>query len=391
MLVCVAVSASLLLKRHRTSEHFCLGIAFVLLAISNGAMVCYSMGHWTPSPVLDLISISSTLLSSAVYYIYVMSVTNPNGVQSKHFLIFVPTAVLVVANIIADCLLGIDDTRRILYDMMSGNIYRESMTGLETIKVVVDSNIFRATNFAQTVAVVVYGRFQVKAYLKSLGQYYSNKGGAFKDSEWKVVYYTELMIASMLLMCVVPYNVMRQFPVAMVLMSLMFSFSLAMLGISGHVVKGNAREFKKIMDSVEEIKAEVEEEGIPTKKYIEKVKVGLEKFIEEKGYLDPNVTAEDLAQRISTNRYYLSETLRTVYKESFSSFVNKRRIEYAKELISTSSLEDKVLKSIAIDAGYNNFVNFYRNFVKYTGKNPTDWKKEQVLSGKLTKEIATNS
>lgn len=380
MTVCIVIAASLILRPHRTREHIILGLSFALLAVATFTMVCYYMGWWTDSPVLDLVSIASSLLCTAVYLIYVLSVTSPVGLEKKHFLFFIPTLVLVAANLIADLLLGWDGTKHYLADYQLGQIQRIWQNDLEIIKWTFDSSWFRALNFGQGIGVMFYGRMRFRKYLQSLTGFYSNRGGAFMDRERKMVYYVEIMMISMLMMSAMPYFLLMKLPVVMTLMSVMFSFSLCMIGVNGHMIKGNAREFKKLTTPDTEMKQAVETEHSEAKKYIGKVQVGLEKFISEKGYLDPNITLDDLAQKIKTNRYYLSQTLKIVYGESFSTFINKRRIEYAQTLITKNADDEPALKSIAIECGYNNFVNFYRNLVKYTGKNPSEWRRDSRSS-----------
>ncbi|MDR0136884.1 response regulator transcription factor [Metabacillus idriensis] len=86
-----------------------------------------------------------------------------------------------------------------------------------------------------------------------------------------------------------------------------------------------------------------------------------------------NITLHDLSEQIYISRNYLSQIFKKATGLSFNHYVNKVRMEKAKNLI----LEGKLLiYEIAEEVGYKNTPYFSSLFKKYTGVNPTDLLKQ---------------
>ncbi len=98
-------------------------------------------------------------------------------------------------------------------------------------------------------------------------------------------------------------------------------------------------------------------------------------MIEEKPFLDNNLNLEDLAKKLSITRYHLSQTINQYYEFGFYDYINKFRIDEAKELIR----QDRYcgVTDIGYQAGFNNRVSFYKAFKKFEGCTPTQYRKNQ--------------
>ena len=98
---------------------------------------------------------------------------------------------------------------------------------------------------------------------------------------------------------------------------------------------------------------------------------------QSKPYLNPNLTLNELAVMLHTNRTYLSNFLHDELKMTFAAYVNMYRVEEAKKILSdkkyTSSkaaLQDAILYS-----GFSSESSFYRIFKQITGMTPNEYKK----------------
>lgn len=94
---------------------------------------------------------------------------------------------------------------------------------------------------------------------------------------------------------------------------------------------------------------------------------------EEKVFLEPDLNLIELAQRLGTNRTYLSLAVRQFSGKSFSDYVNYARIMYAEELL----LKGESPKNVEYSCGYISSSTFYRQFQKIAGASPSVWLKEQ--------------
>jgi len=99
----------------------------------------------------------------------------------------------------------------------------------------------------------------------------------------------------------------------------------------------------------------------------------LEKLIEEKFYIDPDIDLMSLASRIQVNSKYVAEYIRRTYGETFLFFVNRLRVEHAISLMEGGKL---TLLDVAEQSGYVSQSTFYRNFTKIKGVSPSNWKKK---------------
>lgn len=92
-------------------------------------------------------------------------------------------------------------------------------------------------------------------------------------------------------------------------------------------------------------------------------------------YRDSELTVDSFAKKLNTNRAYLSRAINTFAGSSFTDYVNTYRIRYAVGLLSDTD-DDRPIKVIASDAGYNNLQSFYQNFRKETGVPPSRYRAE---------------
>lgn len=92
----------------------------------------------------------------------------------------------------------------------------------------------------------------------------------------------------------------------------------------------------------------------------------------EQLFLQSDLTLRDLASAAGLSPHITSEVLNTVVGQNFYDFVNRRRIEEAKRLLSGS---DRAVLDIAFAAGFNNKVSFNQAFKKYEGTTPSAFRK----------------
>ena len=97
---------------------------------------------------------------------------------------------------------------------------------------------------------------------------------------------------------------------------------------------------------------------------------------EKKPYLDQSFDMTCLADRMLTNKLYLSKTINLLSGRNFRQFVNYYRVRRAIELFKT----DPRLKISEVSemSGFHTAVSFNMSFKVNTGKTPTEWLQEYV-------------
>ena len=98
----------------------------------------------------------------------------------------------------------------------------------------------------------------------------------------------------------------------------------------------------------------------------------------ERLYLNKNLTLNDLAKAMGTNRTYVSNYLGTVLGQTFYDYVNQLRIEKMSIPMMQEHPEFK-LEYVASESGFSSISTFRRAFVKLTGQTPSQFGKEQLL------------
>ena len=93
---------------------------------------------------------------------------------------------------------------------------------------------------------------------------------------------------------------------------------------------------------------------------------------DEQLFRNKGLTVDDIAQRLGTNKTYISAFVNMHSGMSFSAYVNKYRVEYAQRLMQEQP--DMKLTDISMAAGFSSETSFYRNFKSITGHSPAEWK-----------------
>ena len=86
---------------------------------------------------------------------------------------------------------------------------------------------------------------------------------------------------------------------------------------------------------------------------------------EEQIFLKPDLKLDELARRLGTNRTYLLRALRENLGMTFTEYINRQRIAYAKKLMQQNPTLGRA--EIAERSGYVSVSSFYRNLKEYGG------------------------
>ncbi len=90
----------------------------------------------------------------------------------------------------------------------------------------------------------------------------------------------------------------------------------------------------------------------------------------EKLYRETSLNIDVIAEKLNTNRKYISKAINENYGQSFFNYINSLRIEEATVLLSNKNTP---LKQIIIDVGYTSSATFYRAFKKEVGCSPSEY------------------
>ena len=136
---------------------------------------------------------------------------------------------------------------------------------------------------------------------------------------------------------------------------------------------------KTIELNFSETKAEEIEERktLLPEKELEKLKEKLQNLMQnDKVYLEPNLTLNDLSRKLGVNSTVLSFAINNGFGKNFNDFINEFRIAEVKEKL--KSADDSTLLNVAFDCGFNSKATFNRAFKKFTGVSPKEFQDEII-------------
>lgn len=103
----------------------------------------------------------------------------------------------------------------------------------------------------------------------------------------------------------------------------------------------------------------------------------LNRFENERGYLESNITVQILSTTFETNSKYVSKIVNLYKGKSFTQYINDLRIEYTiEQLQANNKLRKYTVQALALEFGFNNAESFSTAFYKKTGIKPTYFIKE---------------
>ena len=157
-----------------------------------------------------------------------------------------------------------------------------------------------------------------------------------------------------------------------------FEFVLALttyyLAIAGYLRSQTIEPHFTVADGAKTEAASEERRALLPEKELENLKAKLQNLMRnDKIYLEPNLTLNDLAKSIGVNSAVLSFAINKGFDKNFNDFVNEYRIGEVKKKLNGGAAENLNLLGIAFDCGFNSKATFNRAFKKFTGTSPKEF------------------
>ncbi len=139
----------------------------------------------------------------------------------------------------------------------------------------------------------------------------------------------------------------------------------------------NATEVKIVADiNREEIKEESKRQILPDQK-VSEIKMRLDELMKnEAPYLDSELNLIKLAQLLDITSHQLSYVINKGYNENFFQFINRYRVEKAKDMLADSKNEKLSILGVAFESGFSSKTSFNTTFKKMTNQTPSEFKKK---------------
>ena len=98
----------------------------------------------------------------------------------------------------------------------------------------------------------------------------------------------------------------------------------------------------------------------------------------EQLFLCSDMTLPKLADTVGCSVNHLSQVINAGFGMSFFDYLNRYRIQYARELLSAMDDRSCAILNIAFTVGFNSNSAFYAAFKKCVGQTPAQYRREQL-------------
>ena len=313
-------------------------------------------------PLFDSLYAFSNLDVYPMFYLYIDSMTSSESHLRRTWWYLVPAVVIgIIVSTIYPIMSphDIDTFVRIIS-------YKEdygSGTGLCRVMGLV--RLAAKIIFAiEVVTVLVAGSRKITAYNKSIEAYYADtEGKRLVVYQWYMYLFTACSVASIIFNFLGRYRFIDS-PWTIAITSLTFSSLLYLLGFI------SLRQTFTIYNFVQEQAEDASIlENLPDCESENSLARRIEEVVtQQQLFLRHNVKVSDIAAELFTNRLYVSTAINDEIGVSFSDYINKKRIDYAIQLMRTNP--QMTMCEIADRSGFSSDKSFYRNFKRFTGKSP---------------------
>ena len=318
--------------------------------------------------------IVASLAYAPLFYMFTIELTNIKGITKKDYMVFIPMAVITALFLIV--YLGASHFN--LQRMHNSVILNEStIADHETTLMVIEYfcyHMARTITFWFEAGVLLWCCWCMYKYEDTVNEFFSSNNGKSVSQSRLIAVLTAIGVLVVLLREASP-NYQQDIDIRTIILVLVtFMYQLA-LAILAFIIDYSADDIRHMLEKGDSKPSKTA--FFPENRQemtISNCWKNVERLMnEEKVFLEPDLNLIDLAQRLGTNRTYLSLAVRQFSGKSFSDYVNYARIMYAEELL----LKGESPKNVEYSCGYISSSTFYRQFQKIAGASPSVWLKKQ--------------
>jgi len=151
-------------------------------------------------------------------------------------------------------------------------------------------------------------------------------------------------------------------------------------GLKKEIVEEEIKEAEQIETYNGNGKIRSSKSSLPEDKIEEITQKVIRLMEKDKLYQEPELTLQQLADKIQLSSYQVSQAINDGLKKNFYDIINGYRVEEAKRLLLDSKNKNYTILSVGFEAGFNSKTTFNTVFKKFTGLTPTEYRDKQKLS-----------
>lgn len=117
-------------------------------------------------------------------------------------------------------------------------------------------------------------------------------------------------------------------------------------------------------------------DGVLKPEVLQAIKIEVDRWIDSRGYVEPEVSIKSLSAVARTNRTYLSQYINRAYRLPFRDWVISLRVSYAKHIM----MEQPKLTVVVVAqmVGFSSSATFTRAFTRQESISPVKWREQNL-------------
>lgn len=353
----------LVTKKEKKAADFILAAWLLVIGLNLISHYMFLTGQYIQYPSFTFVGFTLPVVYGPFLYMYVRKQTSPQPFSWKYLMHFIP---FVVCNILFVSFYFTPFDRRVEIFKHQGNGFEVEM-------------LFRLyLIYLSGIVYIILSCWTLYRFRKNMVQQFSNTEKinfnwllyliGWLALIWGLVLFVEVNIiygAVAVFIVWLGYFGIRQVQV--------FSQPAFAFTDTGHTVVSITDV--EIREKISSSEKKYQKSGL-TEDNLEEIHQRLQKLlIEEKPFVNPNLTLNDLATRLNIHPNYLSQVINSQENKNFYELINEMRIKEFLTIISKPESKQYTLLSIAFECGFNSKTSFNRNFKKYTGMTPSEYQK----------------
>lgn len=371
MMVCAFWSIVLLLDWFAAHDKLRLWLwQFMVVAMLLYVGHAVFFNHYTPvMPFTNTLYCACNLLVFPLYHVYIKGLSVPHYLDNRRqqwhdrCILFLPA--LVISFIVGILYLMMSSTER--SDFIETYLYHNEFSGLHgtTFLQAVVHQIAKLCFAIQVIIIFILG-------FRNLRQYKRFIDNTYADTENKRLEKVQIILILFIVGVFLAFvsNIIGRWrfmdnALLLAIPSLFFSILLFMIGYIGSrtmfsISNVNDKEFTPTSPNMS---------GNDNEQTVSSFTVRLEQLMNKQQlYLRHDLKISDVASVLGSNRTYIQRSIMELSGESFTKYINRKRIEHAIEL--QKNHPEYNIETIATQSGYTHLCTFYRNYKIVTGKTP---------------------
>ncbi len=371
MMVCAFWSIVLILDWSAAHDKLRLWLwQFMVVAMLLYVGHAVFFNHYTTIvPFTNTLYCACNLLVFPLYHVYIKGLSVPHYLDNRkqqwhdRCILFLPA--LIISFIVGVLYLMMSSTER--SDFIETYLYHNEFSGLHgtTFLQAVVHQIAKLCFAIQVIIIFILGFRNLRQYKRFIDNTYADTENKRLE---KVQTILILFVVGVFLAFV--SNIIGRWrfmdnALLLAIPSLFFSILLFMIGYIGSrtmfsISNVNDKEFTPTSPNMS---------GNDNEQTVSSFTVSLEQLMNKQQlYLRHDLKISDVALLLGSNRTYIQRSIMELSGESFTKYINRKRIEHAIEL--QKNHPEYNIETIATQSGYTHLGTFYRNYKIVTGKTP---------------------